>query len=184
MHFQVCELLRDPSKRLHEIEIDIGTAFKPMLAETVQISEIETLMKNEPFYIEVKYDGERMLAHFMQGTSFKFFSRNCHDFTQDFGATAKSGKFAYFIQKAVNFNVKDLDKDMVSFSKNDMKTINANKGDLVYIQDSRWWLGGLKSIHATFDDPHDENGVVYMSEVQRDSGMFIDNLPLKAEKEM
>ena len=37
---------------------------------------------------------------------------------------------------------------------------------------------------ATFDDPHDENGVVYMSEVQRDSGMFIDNLPLKAEKEM
>ena len=84
----------------------------------------------------------------------------------------------------VNFKVKDLGKDMVSFSKHDMKTINANKGDLVYIQDSRWWLGGLKSIHATFDDPHDENGIVYMSEVQRDSGMFIDNLPLKAEKEM
>ena len=83
-----------------------------------------------------------------------------------------------------NFKVKDLGKDMVSFSKDDMKTINASKGDLVYIQDSRWWLGGLKSIHATFDDPHDENGVVYMSEVQRDSGMFIDNLPLKAEKEM
>ena len=84
----------------------------------------------------------------------------------------------------VNFKVEDLGKDMVSFSKHDMKTISANKGDLVYIQDSRWWLGGLKSIHATFDDPHDENGVVYMSEVQRDSGMFIDNLPLKAEKEM
>ena len=84
----------------------------------------------------------------------------------------------------VNFKVKDLGKDMVSFSKHDMKTINANKGDLVYIQDSRWWLGGLKSIHATFDDPHDENGVVYISEVQKDSGMFIDNLPLKAEKEM
>ena len=38
--------------------------------------------------------------------------------------------------------------------------------------------------HAAPDDPHDEEGVVYMSEVQRDSGMFIDNLPLKAEKEM
>jgi len=84
----------------------------------------------------------------------------------------------------VNFKVKDLGKDMVSFSKKDMKTINANKGDLVYIQDSRWWLGGLKSIHGTFDDPHDEEGVVYMSEVQRDSGMFIDNFLLKAEKEM
>ena len=46
----------------------------------------------------------------------------------------------------VNFKVKDLGKDMVSFSKHDMKTINANKGDLVYIQDSRWWLG-LSLIH-------------------------------------
>ena len=84
----------------------------------------------------------------------------------------------------VNYEIKDLKEDMVSFSEDDMKIANAKKGDLVYIQDSRWWLGGLKSIHATYDTPHKENGIVYISQKQCDSGMFIDGLPLKAEKEM
>ena len=84
----------------------------------------------------------------------------------------------------VNYENKDLKEDMVSFSEDDMKIANAKKGDLVYIQDSRWWLGGLKSIHATYDTPHKESGIVYISQKQCDSGMFVDGLSLKAEKEM
>ena len=84
----------------------------------------------------------------------------------------------------VHYKIKDLNEGMVSFSKEDMEITKSKKGDLVYIQDHRWWLGGLKSIHATFDEPHDEKGIVYINETQCDSGMFIKGLALKAEKEM
>ena len=92
-----------------------------------------------------------------------------------------------FLSKKIKkrcYEIKDLKEDMVSFSEDDMKIANAKEGDLVYIQDSRWWLGGLKSIHATYDTPHKESGIVYISQKQCDSGMFIDGLSLKAEKEM
>ena len=55
---------------------------------------------------------------------------------------------------------------------------------LVYIQDARWWYGGLKSAHATFGEPHDEDGTVYISSLQLDHGQFVEGLQLKAEKEM
>ena len=84
----------------------------------------------------------------------------------------------------VQYKINDLKEGMVSFSKEDMEIAKSKKGDLVYIQDQRWWLGGLKSIHGTFDDPHEEKGIVYLSETQRDSGMFINGFALKAEKEM
>ena len=64
--------MKDPNKRLHEIEITIGTAFKPMLADgSILIGDIEALMKHKPFYIETKYDGERMMAHRLPDGSFK-----------------------------------------------------------------------------------------------------------------
>ena len=65
-----------------------------------------------------------------------------------------------------------------------MQSMSANAGDLVYIQDARWWYGGLKSAHATFGKPHDEDGTVYISPLQLDHGQFIEGLQLKAEKEM
>ena len=68
--------MKDPNKRLHEIEITIGTAFKPMLADgSILIGDIEALMKHKPFYIETKYDGERMMAHRLPDGSFKV--RDC-----------------------------------------------------------------------------------------------------------
>ena len=51
---QVCQLLHDPEKRIHEIEINLFTPFRPMLAENVPISEIEGRMGHKPFYIEVR----------------------------------------------------------------------------------------------------------------------------------
>ena len=64
--------MKDPNKRLHEIEISLGTAFKPMLADgSINIEDIESVMKHKPFYIETKYDGERMMAHRLPDGSFK-----------------------------------------------------------------------------------------------------------------
>ena len=84
----------------------------------------------------------------------------------------------------VNWDLHDGDKNIVKFSKNDMESMKAKKGDLIYLEDSRWWLGGLKSIHGTFGEPHDVDGVVQINADQRDSGQFIEGLALKAEKEM
>ena len=84
----------------------------------------------------------------------------------------------------VNWKLHDVDKDIVRFSKIDMESMNAKIGDLVYLEDSRWWLGGLKSIHSVFGEPHDEDGIVYINNDQHDSGQFIEGLTLKVEKEM
>ena len=65
-----------------------------------------------------------------------------------------------------------------------MDRMSAKKGDLVYIQDSRWWYGGLKSIHSVYGSPHDEDGIVYMNDKQCNSGLLVDNYTLLAEKEM
>ena len=47
-----------------------------MLADgSILIGDIEALMKHKPFYIETKYDGERMMAHRLPDGSFKV--RNC-----------------------------------------------------------------------------------------------------------
>ena len=63
----------------------------------------------EEFYIETKYDGERMQLH-KNGRKYRFFSRNGMDFTDDFGhsSSSGSGKFATWAEKAVDPKVKTL----------------------------------------------------------------------------
>ena len=84
----------------------------------------------------------------------------------------------------VNWKLESNDSDELRFSSNDMKLMKANPGDLVYVQDARWWLGGLKSAHSTYGKPHSEDGVVYINSSHLEHGQFVEGLPLKAEKEM
>jgi len=84
----------------------------------------------------------------------------------------------------VNWKVVDGDDDYIQFSKNDMAKMKANVDDLVYISDARKYLGGLKSVHAVYGEPHDEDGVVYIKNEHLLNGVFIEGRILKAEKEM
>jgi len=84
----------------------------------------------------------------------------------------------------VNYILKDQDEAKIYFSKQDMKRMSAEPGDLVYLCDKRKWLGGLKSIHSIYGDPHNEDGVVYITKGQSESGLFSDGHILVAEKEM
>ena len=84
----------------------------------------------------------------------------------------------------VNWKQSKEERDGIQFSKNDMGKMKANPGDFIYIQDARWWLGGLKSAHSVLLNPHNEDGVVYINSSEIDHGQFIDGLQLKAEKEM
>ncbi len=78
----------------------------------------------------------------------------------------------------------DGEGDRVTFSAGDMERMAANPGDLVYITDRRGWLGGLKSIHAVYGDPHDDDGLVRLNAEQVETGLFAAGRVLRAEKEM
>jgi len=60
----------------------------------------------------------------------------------------------------------------------------AEVGDLVYISDARKYLGGLKSVHSTYGEPHNEDGIVYITQEHIDQGQFVKGKVLTAEKEM
>jgi SSS family solute:Na+ symporter len=84
----------------------------------------------------------------------------------------------------VNWKLKDGADDTIHFSKNDMERMSAELGDLVYISDVRKYLGGLKSVHTVYGKPHDEDGIVYISEEHLTQGQFVKGKMLTAEKEM
>ena len=45
-------------------DIQLGDVFKSMLADRISdLSNVGILMKNKPFYVETKYDGERMQVY-------------------------------------------------------------------------------------------------------------------------
>ena len=84
----------------------------------------------------------------------------------------------------VKFKLMDHDFDKVLFSKKDLSRMAAKVGDLVYLSDKRKWLGGLKSIHSEYGEPHDDEGVVYINRDHQDHGLFDEGKSLIAEKEM
>ena len=84
----------------------------------------------------------------------------------------------------VDWEISDIGDDSIRFSKNDMLKMKAEVGDLVYLCDNRKWLGGLKSIHSVYGEPHDTDGVVMITQNQQQSGLFDQNRKLFGEKEM
>ncbi len=57
------------------------------------------------------------------------------------------------------------DNNEVLLPKNYMDKIKGNKGDLIYISDHRWYLGGLKSTHARLGSVSDNNKVTISKDV-------------------
>lgn len=84
----------------------------------------------------------------------------------------------------VNWKLKESEDDLIYFSKNDMEKMAADPGDLVYLSDKRKYLGGLKSIHSVYGEPHNEDGIVYINTEHLESGIFSKDRLLTAEKEM
>lgn len=84
----------------------------------------------------------------------------------------------------VHWKLKDGVDNTIHFSKNDMKKMAAEIGDLVYISDARKYFGGLKSVHTIYGEPHEEDGIVYISSEHLANGQFVKGKLLIAEKEM
>ena len=83
-----------------------------------------------------------------------------------------------------NWKIKPGEEETINFSKNDMGKMQAEVGDLVYICDARKRFGGLKSVHAVYGEPHDEDGIVYISDEHKKQAQFVKERILTAEKEM
>jgi len=100
----VCDTLKDPKKRLHEVGIELFSPCRPMLGERAKPNEIEKIMSGKQFYIETKFDGERFQMHMSRSPSTKYvyFSRNGHEFTATFGADPFSdGSLTPFIDLCI-----------------------------------------------------------------------------------
>lgn len=64
-----------------------------------------------------------------------------------------------------------------------LRGLAADEGDLVYVCDRRWWLGGLRSTHATVHGVHALGEVVQLAPDIADQGHFLPGRMLTVEKE-
>ena len=118
---EICMKLKDPNKRIQQLEVTLMSPFRPQLADRVVVNKISQMMGEREFYIETKYDGERCQLH-KKGDSFRFFSRNGFDFTCDYGESKDDvGKFSHVISRCLDSSVSDviLDGEMCAWSKVD-----------------------------------------------------------------
>lgn len=116
---KVCETLTSPDIKLHEIEIKVFDAFRPMLSKRIDSTTFRKCIKeNQTYYVENKFDGERFQLH-MQTNEFMYFSRNGFDYTTQFGADYNSGIFTPKLRNVFNTNTHNiiLDGEMMLFNK-------------------------------------------------------------------
>lgn len=71
---------------------------------------------------------------------------------------------------------------IVRLSSDEMERLKAQPGDLLYIADARWWLGGLRSTHCRAGDPHERPGVVLIHGDTYNDASFVAGRPVRVEK--
>jgi SSS family solute:Na+ symporter len=70
---------------------------------------------------------------------------------------------------------------IVRLGQADMERLKAKEGDLIYVADARWWLGGLRSLHCRVGRPHDNGHVVLMHKEAFGAGNFREGRPVRVE---
>ena len=109
-------------------------AFKPMLASLIADEKLLSCLTEQPYWVEPKYDGERILIHFKVDRSgervqyqTKFLTRNSTDYTDLYGP-----KFSQAVQNALSRSVKEsciIDGELLVFdgSVGTFKRFGTNK---------------------------------------------------------
>uniref|UniRef100_A0A6P7HD44 DNA ligase (ATP) n=1 Tax=Diabrotica virgifera virgifera TaxID=50390 RepID=A0A6P7HD44_DIAVI len=116
---KVCEVLKDEHVKLHELEIEIFEAFRPMLSKKIDASNFKRLFpESKLFFIENKFDGERFQLH-MEDNEFRYFSRNGFDYTEHLGKTYNSGILTPKLKGIFKQNIKKviLDGELMMYNK-------------------------------------------------------------------
>lgn len=136
--FKVCQQLHSLQTRLDTIQIQLFTPFRPMLANRSSPEKVPDIMASQPFYVEVKYDGERFQLH-KNGNQYKYYSRKYvkfniffgnlaifnmklflsgNEFTSSYGASPTEGSFTPYIHNVFKTSVKNciIDGEMVGWN--------------------------------------------------------------------
>lgn len=73
--------------------------------------------------------------------------------------------------------------NIVHLSEAKMQELHAQEGDLLYIADQRFWLGGLRSIHAKAGEPHQDGDMnLYLTADAAEQGDLLLDRPVMVEK--
>lgn len=76
-----------------------------------------------------------------------------------------------------------LEEGWIHLSKQSMEELAAHDGDIIYISDSRWWLGGLRSYHVKVKTKASlANSEIEMSTATYEDAYFLDHQTVTAEK--
>ena len=87
-----------------------------------------------------------------------------------------------FNPKKVPVDYQARDISGLSISDKLAEELRVGVGDIVYLSDQRWWLGGLKSIHIKIEDLHsEEKEKVYLAENFIKQGHFVPDKKLYLE---
>jgi len=70
----------------------------------------------------------------------------------------------------------------VTVSKPDAEVMKAKDGDLVYVADKRWWLGGLRSLHATLRVADADAGKIIIPKSEIKNARLIESEEVVVEK--
>ena len=69
-------------------------------------------------------------------------------------------------------------------SDDDLSTLAAEPGDLLYVSDVRKQLGGLRSLHIKAGASHTEKGKAYIPRVLWEESNMLTQFPMRVEKIM
>ena len=75
-----------------------------------------------------------------------------------------------------------LQTDEIALPKEVMAQLSANKGDMIYMEDSRWYLGGLRSNHVKAITSQSNKLVVSMSTSTMNNAYLEDHRMVTLEK--
>ena len=138
---KVCVDLIDPTFRLNEAAIQLFSPFRPMLGQRASIPQAVKLADGQAFYVETKFDGDRMQMH-KQGDEYRYFSRSSKDYTSSFGSSSSEGSFTPQIHSAFSPEISSciLDGEMVGYDVTDDTFIP--KGDNIDVKAINSQLAG------------------------------------------
>ncbi len=76
-----------------------------------------------------------------------------------------------------------VDNDWIELSTGVMEKLKAKDGDIIYMSDSRWWLGGLRSFHVKAKtNPQLADHEVAMSKATYNEAYLLEGKPIFVEK--
>ncbi|XP_049292762.1 DNA ligase 4-like [Anopheles funestus] len=97
---------------------------RPMLCQRVELRQVGELLRRDTYWLETKMDGERFQMHW-DGTSFRYYSRNGHDYSDAFGRTPDQvgGTLTPMLASLIAPSTRDLilDGEMMVFDRRDLR---------------------------------------------------------------